>query len=585
MKRLVGSVLGLAVVVLLVIAPALFNADGGSSDATSTTDPATISNYQAQFQVDRDGTLRATETLLVNFSTPRHGIFRFFDTVDAANDRVRLVPHDIRVTRDGEADGLELSHEDGGRYVVAKIGDADQTLTGQHTYVITYEVPKVLADDGDASQFYWNLIPSGWQMSIGASQLTATLPAAPQQVQCARGVGASQGCTATVSGRTLRVTTSSLAPHTPVTIKTTVAVAPPGQDTLPWSRRLEPVLGHSVVALVLVLLLAAAALAAGLAMGRTAHEDDPAFPLMYAPPEGIGPAEGAYLLTEKVTDDMYAASILQLGEKGLVSLDGRDDGWTITGTKGGDWSKADVLTQQVAGALGITGQGSTFTAHKKDTDAGETLKAARRGFNGAVSGWAISNGLMVRRGVVQLGAVLSLVAFVVLLFMCFANPFEMSAVGLPFGAFAVAAAPLRRTGASTIRTAEGRDVWSKVGGFRRVIGTPSSEQRFDFSGRKELYTQYIPWAVAFGVADVWAEKYRVEMQADPPVPGYFLGGYYAGSAGGFSGASFSDSFNSSMQSAISSYEATQSSSSGGGGFGGGGFSGGGGGGGGGGGSW
>ena len=40
---------------------------------------------------------------------------------------------------------------------------------------------------------------------------------------------------------------------------------------------------------------------------------------------------------------------------------------------------------------------------------------------------------------------------------------------------------------------------------------PSSKQRFDFSGRKELYTAYIPWAVAFGCADEWAEKYRTEI--------------------------------------------------------------------------
>ncbi len=43
-----------------------------------------------------------------------------------------------------------------------------------------------------------------------------------------------------------------------------------------------------------------------------------------------------------------------------------------------------------------------------------------------------------------------------------------------------------------------------------MLATPSAEERFDFSGRKELYTAYIPWAVAFGVADEWAEKYRIE---------------------------------------------------------------------------
>ena len=90
----------------------------------------------------------------------------------------------------------------------------------------------------------------------------------------------------------------------------------------------------------------------------------------------------------------------------------------------------------------------------------------------------------------------------------------------------------------------------------------------------------MPWAVAFGVADAWAEKYRIETGEDPPMPLYASSGLHYG-AGGFA-ASMADDFSSTVSSAISAYEATQSSSSSGGG---GGSSGGGGGGGGGGGSW
>jgi uncharacterized membrane protein len=114
-----------------------------------------------------------------------------------------------------------------------------------------------------------------------------------------------------------------------------------------------------------------------------------------------------------------------------------------------------------------------------------------------------------------------------------------------------------------------------------MLATPSAEQRFDFSGRKELYTAYIPWAVAFGVADEWAAKYKLETGEEPPAPHYFAS--TLGYTGGSFAASMADDFSSTVSSAISAYEATQSSSSSGGG--GGGFSGGGGGGGGGGGSW
>jgi uncharacterized membrane protein len=106
-------------------------------------------------------------------------------------------------------------------------------------------------------------------------------------------------------------------------------------------------------------------------------------------------------------------------------------------------------------------------------------------------------------------------------------------------------------------------------------------QRFDFSGRQDLYTAYLPWAVAFGCAREWADKYRTETGTEPPAPSY-LGAYGAGYVGGDPSAALVDDFSSTVSSAISAYQATQSSSGGGGG---GGFSGGGGGGGGGGGSW
>jgi uncharacterized membrane protein len=115
-----------------------------------------------------------------------------------------------------------------------------------------------------------------------------------------------------------------------------------------------------------------------------------------------------------------------------------------------------------------------------------------------------------------------------------------------------------------------------------MLSTPSSKERFDFSGRKELYTAYIPWAVALDCAKEWAAKYRTEMGEEPPVPSYFGSAYAGAHTADYVNSMVSD-FNSTVDSAISSYNATQSSSSSGGG--GGGSSGGGGGGGGGGGSW
>jgi uncharacterized membrane protein YgcG len=122
-----------------------------------------------------------------------------------------------------------------------------------------------------------------------------------------------------------------------------------------------------------------------------------------------------------------------------------------------------------------------------------------------------------------------------------------------------------------------------------MLATSSGEARFDFSGRKDLYTAYIPWAVAFGCADEWAKKYRTETGETPPLPGYAAAG--VGGASSITPAAMTASFGAAVGAAIGAYSASistsSSSSSSGSSFSssGGGFSGGGGGGGGGGGSW
>jgi uncharacterized membrane protein len=186
---------------------------------------------------------------------------------------------------------------------------------------------------------------------------------------------------------------------------------------------------------------------------------------------------------------------------------------------------------------------------------------------------------MTGSGLGSAGGMVVLVAAAAALALVFWNPLDMSATALVPGVFAVLAAPLLAPGAGTRRTASGRELWSRIGGFHRVLSSPSSVERFDFSGRTELYTAYVPWAVALDCADAWAEKYRVETASEPPAPSYLAGAYVGSTMG--STMTMVDDFSATLDSAISSYQATQSSSS----SGGGGFSGGGGGGGGGGGSW
>lgn len=573
MTRWVGRGLGLLVLALLVLFPAV-RWGGGEVE----TDTARITDYAADFVVADSGRVSVTETLRVNFPDYKHGIFRFFDLQDPFDTHVRLRPENIAVSRDGQSEPFEVLNEGQGRYRNIKIGSASSTITGDHTYVIRYSIDGALAPaDGGRSQFYWDLVPGGWRMAIEQARLSVHLPARPQDVRCAVGSGKTGGCEAQDTEDGFVVTTGALEPNTPVTVKSTLDVAAPERDRSAWPLRFDPVFGTSTIALIALLLIAAFAAWMGEIVAAQTREPKPQYPLMYAPPEGIGPAQAKYLYTERVDNDSFVASIMQTAEKGATRLD-RSGGWTITDT--GDasaWQQLDPVSAYAAQVLGV--QGGSFTADTS-VEAGKKLKSSLSSFNSATHDWARQNGLMTTAGIGSFGGIMVIIAILATLLLALLNPLNISILALVPGLFAAFAFELLTPGSATKRTAPGRELWSRIGGFRRILATPSSEQRFDFSGRKELYTAYVPWAVAFGVADEWAEKYRLEMGEEPPTPRYL--GATAGYTGGSLAASMANDFSSTVSSAISAYEATQSSSSSGGG---GGFSGGGGGGGGGGGSW
>jgi uncharacterized membrane protein YgcG len=582
-KRVLVTVVLTVTLAFVIVLPALGIQAGLPGDPAEDT---TITRYDADFVVSEDGDLAVTETLTVSFpGVGKHGIFRFFDRYDQSAPRALRTPHDIAVTMDGHPEPFELSDASHGRYVVAKIGDPNVTIgIAQHTYVITYRIDRVLepGTEGSQAQLYWNLIPGGWRQLIQDVHLVVHLPASATYAKCVIGDGPPLMPTCKVThprSDTLTIDGRGIAPTTPLTLKTGLPIATPAAgEELPWPARWEPVLGDSVGGVVTVLVLALLAGGAGVALTARSIERKPAYPLQYAPPPDVGPAEAAYVVTERVDQQAFVASMLWAAQQGAVELSRDGDSWTITDKAGPDgWAELDRATVAVAPLVG--GAGGSFRA-SKDVESGLILHKRIEAFERETKDWARGSGFLQKTGLSGVAVLMVLAAAVIAAFAALTTWFGMSISGLVPGAFALAASPTLSPTAATRRTAKGRELWSRLGGFRRMLSTPSSKERFDFAGRQDLYTAYIPWAVAFGCADEWAKKYRTETGTEPPVPAYF-GGYYAGAHTGDDVSSMVHDLSSTVSGSISAYQATQSHSSGGGG----GFSGGGGGGGGGGGSW
>lgn len=564
------------------------------SDGGPGYDPAKISDYTVAMTVSEDGRLEATETITTDMPSGRHGIFRYFDVADAADPRGRAIPRDVEILQDGQPAEVDWSWESGRRYKVAKIGDADTTLTeGPHVYVITYAIDGVLAEPGTrfdsgswasqgGSEFVWDVVPGGWSMPIAKSTITVTLPSEPVAApHCA--IRYAPDCTVAVSDRTITVTTGPLGTQTPVSLAVQVDEEPAAGTLLPWPAWLDPVFGRNLVLALGLLVAAAVAFVVGRLIERRTREAAPGFPVLFEPPAGLGPVQTAYITEEKLPANAVSATMLHLAEKGFVQLDhAGSNRWAVTGLRDGrEWLELDSLSRSVGTALGVDQLGQTF-AVDGSVASGKVLSSLSTSLPKTARSWAVEAGLLEHTASVPAARILLVVSAVLAVGAAWLQPFGTGLVALVPAAFVVGAIGLIRVSATTHRTAAGRDAWSRAGGFRRMLATDSAESRFDFAARKDLYTAYIPFAVAFGCADAWAAKYQAATGSAAPVPVWYAGGLSSpGHSGTFGALNFA-SFDAALASSISAYAATQRSSSSGGG---GGFSGGGGGGGGGGGSW
>lgn len=570
MRRVLAWSLTLALIVFGLLWPTFWPSGGG---AAATDDPVVITDYAADLSVGADGQLTAVETITANFPSGRHGLFRYWDVANPNNPHLRQPPTVTSIRLDGARAEYQLLDEDGGRFAVAKIGDPNRTLDyGSHVFEIRYTIDGVLdpgrigadrrfagsvGEPNSTSAFYWNVVAPAWNNRIDRVTVRLTLPAPATGAQCSVGYGVGRACEAlTTSGDTVRLTAADLDPHTPVTLRAGVDVPTPPQVALPWPYTWDQVLGRSVSGVIWVAALTVALGLAGFFWTRRTDEPPPGFPLQYAPPEGIGPVQAEYIRTEAVPQSALTATLFHLAERGLVELrQVNAEQWTIRGlVNQAAWADVDPVGSAVASALKVNYTGAEFRA-KKSVSSGQKLNKAKTDLATAVRRWAFDSGLLVKRPAelwLRLANAVALLAAASGFLTWFGATATMC--GLPFAAFFILTARSWRAGVGTRRTPAGRELWSRVGGFHRLLSTDSAETRFDFAARKDLYTAYIPFAVAAGTAALWAKKYQDVTGAVAPQPDWYHASSSSswGVAGGSGGSGF-DSFDSALSSSIGAY--------------------------------
>lgn len=568
-------------IVLAFVFPLVFKPGAG----TRTPDDAIVRRYEAHMDIDRAGNMTLIERLHVDLPAGKHGIFRIFDTADPRRPDVEHPVVVESIERDGAPEHYEVVGTARGTYTV-RIGEENVVLTaGVHEYTIRSTTTDVFEpgvdepggdesgadepggdrNDDDTTLWWWDIVGSGWQMRFDSVSVTADLPAQATKAECVR--GKDTPCEVTLDGDRMLFETTDLGPFEPVTVRLTFPADELDAPTVATT--------NSRILLVAGIVVGLLAAAAGVVLVMQTREKPVGLPALFEPPQGIYPALGVKIRDE--TDSPYAlqATLFDLAERGLLTLAGDDQGWLITVVGEPSTTMMTAAEAGVLAKLGLHYRGTTFHLTKSVT-AGKAINEAQTTLNSQVrvdSKPYLDNSPVGCFGTLLAWAMIIVFGFLVVRVAGGARVNWL--LYIPFAAAAFALADLLFDQAAwTVRNTAGRDMWSRVGGFARFLTTDSAETRFDFAKRQDLYPRYLPWALVFGSADAWAQRYR-DHGVEPPVVPWLI---WTGTSRGYSMTSMSDSFNSAISSAASAYSASQSSS-------GGGFSGGSGGGGGGGGSW
>ncbi|MBQ2147655.1 MAG: DUF2207 domain-containing protein, partial [Firmicutes bacterium] len=141
----------------------------------------TTESFHTTLDVKENSSMHVTEIITVDFESPAHGIYRdiwTYGTVWFMKDDELVWTEMLYKLKNFECEGEEIKKSTDTDYVSIRIGSADKTVTGRHTYTLEYDVLMYKDDLDDMDQLYWNIIPMYWETPVEKVSFTINMPKA-----------------------------------------------------------------------------------------------------------------------------------------------------------------------------------------------------------------------------------------------------------------------------------------------------------------------------------------------------------------------------------------------------------------------
>jgi uncharacterized membrane protein YgcG len=348
-------------VLLGLVGCSVVTATQGGGTAFAQAADERITAYHISIDIQREGAIVVTERIAYDFgSSQHHGIIRNIPARFRYDDRSDRV-YPLRVLSVVGSPGTPDQYEviESGSDVQIKVGDPDRTISGEHSYTLTYRVDGALNGFADRDELYWNAVGTEWGVPIEDVDVEVRAPTALQRIACFAGpLGSNRPCvTSDLQGDTATFAQPGLNPYEAITVVVgfPAGVVPTPKPILEERWSLARAFSATPVTLgvaggLLALLLAGLGYLLW-ANGRdrraigspidiayaTSHEGEQPVPLFeqgtypveYAPPDDIRPGQVGTLIDEVANPLDVTATIVDLAVRGYLRIEEIPKRWFL----------------------------------------------------------------------------------------------------------------------------------------------------------------------------------------------------------------------------------------------------------------
>ncbi len=500
-----------------------------------------VRNFDSIITINTDRSIQVEENIDYDFEeSERRGIYRVIPT------RGINISGDIRSLQNGTEAVQDINR--GLSDVTIRLGDEDIYITGLNQYQIQYPVKRVIKKIKDRDELNWQVTGTEWEVPIEKASATIVLPQdlrdqVGDKLFCYTGISTSteQNCTITWrDNRTVEIIANT---RLDVGEGLTVAIGFPLGTLTPatWWEQNEVIIYRSIAIAILVL----GSIILYLVWNRWARDPKIRKPIVrqYEAPKELSPAGVIRLKTTYSTPVEISATIISLAQQGVLSITELEEKkWFNNALYQFDLKdmplhkKLKPFEQKLIDILFKEGRTKVTTKQLEDEQIsskfGEVYNTL---YQDEIQKYYVNHPIILRSILGVVGTLCLIGAFIFSIFLSIWIGMSLLILGI-FSVIYAAYAPKR--------TEEGTRVLEHILGLEEYIKV-AEKDRLQFQEKEYIFFEILPYAIALGLATVWAKAFEGLITHNPDW-------YHSNNGVIFIPTDFVSSIDSSFSSSISS---------------------------------